>query len=148
MFEIYLDNIKGKSYKELIDVACKYSDKFILVKRDDIEISKNAYKVINILEDSLIEVKEQSQWPGTMLDGAFAKVYYYRIDNNSREVLKKESNALFSWMQPNLLEDLCFLRNDKPWIIVTAHERECYISTEDEYIVDEIINIKGISLKD
>jgi hypothetical protein len=93
-------------------------------------------------------MKEQSEWPSTMLgDGATAKVYYYNIDNNSKRVLNEESNSLFSWEQPKLPEDLCFIKGDNAWISTSSHEEYCDISSEDKTIIDDILGIEGVEKK-
>jgi len=142
MFDIEIENVEGKGYEEFIDLVLRFSDKFLLVERKDMGSSDNLKKVLKKLESSLIEMKEQSEWPSTMLgDGATAKVYYYNIDNNSKKVLKEESNSLFSWQQPKLPEDLCFIKGDNAWVSTSSHEEFCDISSEDKTIIDDILRI-------
>jgi hypothetical protein len=49
-------------------------------------------------------------------------------------VLKKATNALYGWVQPELPEDLCLLRDEKEaWLVSIAHERDSYLClSEDE----------------
>ena len=68
MFFISADP-KGKLYHDLIDLAFECCDEFILVLRQDMYVSQNAKNVLERLSPSLIEVKEQYEWPGTLLGG-------------------------------------------------------------------------------
>lgn len=142
MFDLEIKNIEGKKYHEFIDLVSKYSDKFLLVERKDMDSSDNLKKVLKNLESSLIEMKEQSEWPSTMLgDGGTAKVYYYNIDNNSKRILKEAANSLFSWEQPDLPEDLCFIKDDNAWVSTSSHEGYCDISSDNKTIIDNILKI-------
>lgn len=106
--------------------------------------SDNLINVLKKLESSLIEMKEQSEWPSAMLTESTAKVYYYKIDYNSKNVLKEEVNSLFSWEQPDLPEDLCFINGDESWISTSSHEGHCDIISEDADIIDSILKIEGV----
>ena len=48
--------------------------------------SDNLINVLKKLESSLIEMKEESEWASAMLTEPTAKVYYYKIDDNSKNV--------------------------------------------------------------
>ncbi len=144
MFHIEIGNVEGRVYKEFIDLAASLSDKFLLVERNDMNSSDNLIKVLKKLESSLIEMREQSEWPSAMLTESTAKVYYYKIDDNSKNVLKEQVNSLFSWEQPDLPEDLCFINGDESWISTSSHEEHCDIISEDEDIIDSILRIEGV----
>lgn len=88
IFHIEIGNVEGRGYKEFIDFVTSLSDKFLLVERNDMSSSDNLINVLKKLESSLIEMKEQSEWPSAMLTESIAKVYYYKIDDNSKNVLK------------------------------------------------------------
>ncbi|MGL5347847.1 MAG: hypothetical protein ACRDA3_10885 [Peptostreptococcaceae bacterium] len=145
MFEVEIKNVQGDAYKEFIDLVSSFSSKFLFVEREDMDSNVNLKKVLRKLENSLIEMRIQSEWPTTMLgEGAVAKVYYYKIDNNSKNVLKEESDSLFAWEQPNLPEDLCFLKDDKAWISSCSHEGYCNIVSSYNNIIESILNINGV----
>lgn len=144
MFHIEIGNVEGKVYKEFIDLVTSLSDKFLLVERNDMNSSDNLINVLKKLESSLIDMKEQSEWPSAMLTESTAKVYYYKIDDNSKNVLKEEVDSLFSLEQPELPEDLCFINGEESWISTSSHEGYCDIIAEDADIIDSILKIEGI----
>lgn len=142
------NNPEDKAYRDLIDLAFDTCDEFILVVRRNIDISDNMNNVLKKLKPFLKEVKEQFEWPGTIdLSEQPALVYYYGTGNNAKEILKQASNSLHEWIQPHLPEDLCFIKNSKPWLINISHERLSYILTEDKEDINRIIKIKGFKIK-
>lgn len=136
-------------YKSLIDLSFDVCDEFILVVRKDagLNFNDNGKLVLQKLNGSLKEMREQSKWAGTELRGSTAYVYYYGTDNQAREIIKEVSNSLYSWVQPDLPEDLSFIKNGKSWLINTAHERESCILTEDREEINRILNIKGLEAR-
>lgn len=148
MFELGIKNVEYDAYKVFIDAVSNFSDKFLLVERKDMDSSENLKYVLKKLEISLIEMKEQSEWPSTMLgDGATANVYYYNVDDNSIKVLKEEAESLFSWEHPKLPEDLCFIKDDNAWISTCSHEGYCDIFTNDSTVIKDILSIEGVEEK-
>ncbi|OPJ60259.1 stage III sporulation protein AH [Clostridium chromiireducens] len=142
------DNSKEKVYRDLIDLVFGICDEFILVIRKDISVTVNVNHVLEKLQSSLKEVKEQFEWPGTEYFGEQpALVYYYNTDNHAKETLKQVSNSFHEWVQPNLPEDLSFLKSGTPWLINTAHERESYILTDDKEEIDKILKIEGLKVR-
>lgn len=141
-------NPKERIYRDLIDLAFEICNEFVLVIRNDTSINANVNHVLEKLQPSLKEVKEQFEWPGTIYCGEQpALVYYYNTDNHAKEILKQMSNSLHDWVQPNLPEDLSFIKDHKPWLINISHEYESYIVTEDKEEIDKIIKIKGIQVR-
>ncbi|MGK0467573.1 stage III sporulation protein AH [Clostridium sp.] len=113
---------KDNAYRDLIDLAFEVCDTFILVVRKSLFFNQNADYLLEELESSLKEVKEEYEWPGTFLAGGEpAKVYYYNTDINARTVIKTVTNSLHSWVQPDLPEDLSFIKNGKSWLINISH---------------------------
>lgn len=139
-------NPKNDVYKNLIDLAFDVCNEFILVVRKDLDLNKYARVVLEKLNGSLKEMKEESKWASGELFEQTAFVYHYNTDNEARAIIKECSDSLHSWVQPKLPEDLSFIKNDKAWLINTAHEYESYIITEDEEEITKIIKIKGLKI--
>lgn len=137
-----------EAYNMLIDYAAEVCEEFTLVQRDD-DLNEKAAYVLYKLIDNLIEVKEQQSWPGTELRDSSAHVYYYRLNQITKEILKNHASSLYSWIEPNLLEDLSFFKKDrKPWLITISHEQFGWI---DNFTSDEISTLilqKGIPMEE
>ncbi|WP_461204952.1 stage III sporulation protein AH [Clostridium sp. DL1XJH146] len=136
---------KDKVYRDLINLAFKVCDEFILVVRKDFKLSNEASSIMDKLQPYLKKVKKQNEWPGTW-SAREVKVHYYEMDERAKEILKQEANSLYSWMQPNKPEDLCFLKNGEPWLINTAHEGESYILISDKKEIDGLEKIDGLKI--
>ena len=138
---------KDNAYRDLIDLAFEVCDTFILVVRKSLFFNQNADYLLEELKSSLKEVKEQYEWPGIISAGKPAKVYYYNTDINARTIIKTVTNSLHSWVQPDLPEDLSFIKDGKSWLINTSHEFESYIITENKQDIEKIIQIKGLNIR-
>lgn len=140
---------KNDVYRLLVDLAFDLCDEFILVVRKKYcsDLNNNAKAVLEKLNDDLKEMKEQSEWAGTELLGHTAYVYHYHTSPEAREIIKEVSNSLYSWMYPDLPEDLSFYKSGKPWLVNTAHERQSFILSEDKSEIDRIVNIKGLKIR-
>lgn len=140
-------NPKDQVYRDLIDLAFEVCDTFILVVRNDISINDNVNYILEQLEPYLKEVKKQLQWPGTTILGDMpALVYYFNADNGAKKVLKESTNSLHQWVQPNLPEDLSFMKKHEIWLANTSHEYESYILTDDDNEILRLWEIKGLDI--
>lgn len=138
---------KNDVYRCLIDLAFDLCDEFTLVLKNDSYLKDNEESILEKLNDHLIEMKKQSEWPGTILGCGFAYVYHYHASLEAREIIKEVSNSLYgSWIWPNP-EDLSFYKSGKPWLVNIAHEKISYILSEDESEIDRITNIKGLKVR-
>ncbi|EGW40872.1 hypothetical protein [Desulfosporosinus sp. OT] len=150
------DDPKGKVYQDLLDFAFSVCDQFIVVIRKDINITKDASAVLESLAPFLIAKREQFEWPGTRLgtgrdyfgrEAEPAIVYYFKTDHEAKRILLEVSNSLHSWMQPNLPEDLSFIKNQNPWLINSSHESVSYFETEDKDEIEKIMNIEDLQVR-
>lgn len=145
---IFRQEPTDQAYVELIDVASTICSDFILVKRDQLSINDNALRVLKELHPYLKEKREQESWPGTRF-APTAAVYYYLLNDESKEILQKHAAGLYSWVQPDLPEDLSFIKsNGKAWLSNTAHERVCYIETDDATELEKVKSLKGIKVEE
>ena len=144
---IITKNPSGKIYKKLLDFAFEYCDEFQLVVRKRMGSLKKVEPVLESLENSLLSMKEQSSWAGTWLgSGQKAKVYKYRTDTHAKKILTAAADSFYDWQQPNLPEDLSFLKKGKPFLVCTAHENEGYFLTESPYFIEKIMAIEGLEV--
>ena len=130
------ENVKGKRYKQLIDILSKQCNRFAFVENRqmmEIEEERLAY-VDNLIVDikgHLIERKIQRKWETTKLSSGTAYVFYFQMNNATRLFLKEYSNSLFDWISPEFPEDLMFYHNDRCILAVCSHE--------EYFMVDETL---------
>ncbi|MTK11301.1 MAG: leucine-rich repeat domain-containing protein, partial [Clostridiaceae bacterium] len=147
MIEIY-DDPRDQAYRSLIDYAVKKCTKFVLVEVKSISYSNNAKKVLSELEPYLISRIKLDRWPGTISGSDDNLVYTYDLNEKSARILKEAANSLFSWMQPNLPEDLSFITKDgKEWLVNTAHEKMAGLQIDEEEAELLSNSINGLFLK-
>ena len=156
MYYRIIEEPKEDVYRQLIDLAFKVSDRFQLVLRKDMmsnvkRAMKSYESILSMLEPSLIERKEASEWASTILLRSDAFVYEYRITDEAREVVESLSDSLYGWIQPDLPEDLAFLKEGKAWLTTSSHEGWCVISPENtrssKWLVEKLMTITGLKLE-
>ncbi|HZG14061.1 MAG TPA: stage III sporulation protein AH [Candidatus Bathyarchaeia archaeon] len=121
------ENVKGKRYQLLIDFLSKQCNRFAFVenrKLMEIEEERLAYidNLITDIKEHLIERRIQQEWETTKLAEDSAYVFYFQLNNATRQFLKERSNSLFDWISPELPEDLMFYQNDKCILAGCSHE--------------------------
>lgn len=114
-------------YHGLIDFALERCPLALLVLRPALELTEAGQEILASLDPYIVERTKSTCWPGTEIFGAQADVFYFRLEAGSAQVLREATDHLFGWRQPDLPEDLCFLREDRtPWLVTIAHERDGY----------------------
>lgn len=121
------ENVKGKRYKQLIDFLSKHCNRFAFVEDRrvmDIEVERLEYihNLIAYIDEHLIERKIQKEWETTRLVDDTAYVFYFNLNNATKQFLQDHSKSLFDWINPELPEDLMFFQNDKCILATCTHE--------------------------
>src|SRR5215204_3792972 len=98
---------EGKTYIDLLNFAASRCEPFSLVWRDQFMFGPSAYEIKHALKSFLISNVRTDGWPGTKLIGHEAIVRRYRVADESIKLLHA-AGGLYSWLQPNLPEDLAF----------------------------------------
>ncbi len=140
---LILNEPKGENYEELIQLAFDRCDTFLFIKHSQLTYFQSFDILLEELKDDFICRKVQNEWPGTR-SVPTAMVYYFRTSEKSRETVKKITDSLFNWQAPYLPDDLCFLRNNKEWLVTTAHEHYCHIQTENQFEILQLQRINGL----
>jgi hypothetical protein len=127
MISIEYEDITGQDYRLLIEVAAKKCNRFAFVKRrdmmaDEALVMKNFYKLVEDIQDSFIEMKEQSEWETTELVESTAYVFYYELNKKTVQFLQEKSNSLFGWISPYLPEDIMLYKGNQIWLTCCSHE--------------------------
>ena len=137
-----IDEPMGATYRQLLNVSTKFCDTFLLVFRHTIEVSESATRAIEDLKPFLISQAEESEWPGTRLFEQTATVFRFALTQQSIDMIGEIAHSLYSWMQPQLPEDLCLMRFDgEPWLITIAHENDGYFVLSPEEKVALVMSV-------
>jgi len=81
-----------------------------------------------VLETEEVRHQPVREWPGTVLSGnRSATLHEYRCTGDLANLLSSLANGLYDWVEPQLPEDLGFLRLDgSTWLASIAHERDAF----------------------
>ena len=134
MIQQIIDNTFN--YTELLEELLKISNKFSFVIRSDYIITEAEKNILSLFEKYLLLETEVEAWPGTILYGNKARIFFYSFNKESLGLLKKTSNNLYEWLHPEKPEDLCFYKNENPVFASISHEHDSYFFAG--YIQDRI----------
>ena len=129
---------RGVNYNALLDYTLGKFPMFLLVFRpEDLSLNNHGEHTKSRLSEFIIREEKSFKWPGTQIfTDEEATIYYYKIQYGSIHILKDVAEGLYDWQQPDLLEDLCILRQDEtPWLVSIAHESEAYLDITQEEVV-------------
>lgn len=136
--------LTANQYHQLLKFAADYCDTFQLVVRNSIVLSDKAKTFLDNLSPFLQAKTDVSEWQGTkLLDGSIAELYCFRLSTETISLLNNTAYGLFSWVQPELPEDLCLVRSDaEPFLVSIAHERDAYLilSFEEKILLENKIS--------
>jgi hypothetical protein len=119
---------RGQTYQGLLRYALEYCDRFEVVIRSSVPIANTVAQFIRVANPFLLKQEDKDEWFGTQLFGQTALVHTFRFCPETMELLVQSSDALFSWLQPDLPEDLCLIRLDTtPLLVTISHERDGYL---------------------
>jgi hypothetical protein len=139
---------RGVLYGALLDHALGACTKALLVLREDLGLEEQGRRCLEALGPFVTAVEDKSSWPGTELSGHTAKVYSFRYDRASAEILPSFSEGLYDWVQPGLPEDLCLLREDgQPWLVTIAHESDAFLRLTEREAATALSRLSGLELK-
>ena len=121
---------RGRTYIELLTFAASRCESFSLVWREQFAFEQAAREIKHVLKPFLISAVRTDEWPGTKLIGHEATVCRYRVADESVKLLHA-AGGLYSWLQPNLPEDLAFYAaGDMVWLASISHERAAWFLDE------------------
>lgn len=131
----------AKKYVSFIDNCSSFS----LVLREEVKLNSSGEEFVNSLESFLLKTEVKSEWPGTILTDGKANVFYYRLNNDSLKILC-QLNSLFDLVAPSFLEDICFYKNNEPFLITISHEKDLYfqINKADIVMLEKKLAKEGI----
>lgn len=93
------------------------------------ELGAEGLKLLGRLQPYHIQTLKEDGWPGQRLFGHYADVHYFRCAPEAAAILLEYTSGLYSWVQPRLPDDLCFMKSGEAWLINTAHEQSSYLNT-------------------
>jgi hypothetical protein len=118
----------GTAYYQLVDWAMSNCKLAMFVVRPDLGLNQHALNVISELHPFLVERETVSKWPGTELLEGQANILYFDAVESVAKVIQRVATGLYSWIQPDLPEDLSFLTTKaKPLLVSITHEHDAYV---------------------
>ena len=139
---------KEQTYIDLLKFAAARCQSFSLVWRDQFKFEESAYEIKHALRPFQLFNVRTDEWPGTKLIGHEAIVRRYRVSDESVKVLCGAC-SLYSWLQPNLPEDLAFYAaEDSGWLASISHEGRAWFLDESLAAAEIYAYVPGIKIRE
>jgi hypothetical protein len=116
-------------YGRLLEAALTQAKTLGLIVQKRRTYPSSAIEVLDRLSPYLIEKRNVTEWPGTRLvPGYVEELRIYRYDSAVKHFLEFVADGLFDWQNPDLPDDLHFLRSDEStWLGSIAHESDAWL---------------------
>lgn len=138
---------RGDVLNKLIDVALEACDRFT-IERSEMVMSQRGAEVFRRLQPFLLSRAEVSETPGSIyVPPDTITLCTYSLDEEAAEVIRDATDALYGWVEPDLPQDLCFLRGSAPWLINNAPDRAACLVVSDEEAEAIRRAVPGLSLR-
>lgn len=121
-------------YGELIGSISIISSRMgFLIGSEFVRLAARARGVMNELSSHILLSEDVSAWPGSeILGGRTSRRYVYDVNPASIEIVTKAADGFSDWSNPDLPEDLHFLRNDNTTVLGNiAHEEDVWLELSD-----------------
>lgn len=124
---------RGVLYRGLVEWLTPRSAEVWLIVRDEDLQDQSVEDTLNGLGRWQRSAHSVSEWPGTQLLGGTARCYRFDCTPSVAAVVSRLVDGLYDWQQPELPEDLSFIRkNGSPLLSTIAHEREAFLELTPE----------------
>lgn len=139
---------RGNVLHGLIRAATDACDRFT-VELSGMYLSPHARDVQRKLEPFLIGCADVTMAPtGRMLAGDEVTLCTYRLVPEAATILRDAADHLYAWVEPDLPQDLCFLRGGDTWLINEASEEGAALLLTREEAEALQIKVPGLSLRE
>jgi hypothetical protein len=128
-----LKSVNKKIFQEILLLGLNECNYILLITRNLLGRSIKLESLLKELKINWIAEKEVTHWPGTTIDSDIAKMYIYSYDNFVLSTLLKYGPNQNDWIQPNLPEDICLMRDyEKKWFFSITHENAFAFDISDD----------------
>lgn len=152
VFTFYLPNTDKRIITEKnVELFSGYEKFFPEYKIGHIEIANNCerfkqYKYavkerLKWVSKNLLKVYEDVEYAGSIYQYVF-EIYVVSIDDTNMVGFLSASEGLYSWRAPDEPEDLCFFSKGRCVMRSVAHEKLCFLYTDDPDIKKHLKKLK------
>lgn len=139
MFEILETDIAAGTYKPMVERLCDVCDTFtfaVLPKRM-MGQTESLRRLLTELDPYLKEVVHANGTCANLFEPHISAAnHHYHICEQSRRVILGAADDLFAWQQPELPEDLSFLKKEKEYFVTNAHEGYAMLFEVDSHLLE------------
>lgn len=140
-----LQEPRGEVLHVLFRALAPRSSSILMVLRDDLGLSQTGQGLLSRLQPHLLERTQGSEWPGTKLLDDEATILRFASSDGVLNELMIASEGLYGWCQPDLPEDLAFIREDGTAILTSiCHEHDAYLAISDDEYQSLVVSVPNL----
>ena len=137
----------GEVLDRLIAEAVGVCDRFT-VELSGMVLGDRADLVLERIKPFLVGCETTAETPGSITLPEYAvTLCTYRLDADSATVVRESARRLYDWVEPDLPQDLCFLRQTEPWLINLAADHAAFLVTSPNEAERLRAAIPGLQLR-
>ncbi|SDD32080.1 hypothetical protein SAMN05421663_10936 [Terribacillus halophilus] len=139
MFEIIETDILAEAYESLMERLCDVCDTFTfaVLPKKMMGQKQTLHTLLESLEPYLKKIEYTNGTRANLFQAHISVPnYYYHFNKESLRLIVDAADSLFYWQQPLLPEDISFLRKDKEYFTMNAHEGYAMLFAEDRYVLE------------
>lgn len=122
-------------YERVLRTAALFSQRCgVIVRSELVRLTEAATDLLVLLEPKLVRQELVARWPGTELTrNRMSRRYIYDLDDELLGWLVQSATSPFQWVNPDLPEDLHFMRQDGSTVLgTTAQEDDLWLELDNE----------------
>lgn len=136
MKEIVLSaDFSPSKWRDVLDFLWPKAHSMMVVIQESNPQEGTIQDFVSRMGQDLLGDEQCQSWPGTVLLDGTARCLRYLCTPRSRDIILSATDSLFSWLQPQLPEDLSLFRRDGSVLLESiAHERLASVYLLDDEV--------------
>jgi hypothetical protein len=141
--------LDSELYQALLQSAASLATVIgLIVRSDKVALTPHAVGLLRALAPYLIRTERVAEWPGTRLVGGRTSLHYlYRLTPESLAAISAAADDMFAWVNPELPEDIHFLRTDGTTVLGSIAQEDAVWLELDEDELHEMLTSAPAILK-
>jgi hypothetical protein len=139
MYELKETDLTKEAYIQLLERLFDRCDtvSFAVLPKKMMGQKQTLHRLLQELEPYLQGIVYDNGTRANLFDANVSVPnYYYRICPESKQLIMQAAENLFYWKQPELPEDLSFMRKEEEYFVTNAHEGYAMLFADDKQLIE------------
>jgi hypothetical protein len=143
-----IEEPRGETMQLLLLAALSRTDRILLMGSSSLRLTDPPWTTaLARLASHVVSKSVTTAWPGT-INGPTTAAFELTYSKKVAEALTELVSNWFELSGPNgLLEDICFVRDEKPWLVTVTHERLVWLEMTAEEVLALQEEVSGLKIQ-